>query len=141
LTTSRSNFTNIHLIKKNILKKKNTSLDNPVRFVVQLQDLTIVKSAILLEIYPGVGNVPENLAGSRQYCGKSIRVQARQQQRRYFQTFKKPRNIFQGVDSSSIYSLTVRYDNPITTLFLAPIDCFKIPALNKVLPRIVGKAS
>jgi hypothetical protein len=29
-------------------------------------------------------------------------------------------------------SLTGRYDNPIPTRFLAPIDCLKIPALESV---------
>jgi hypothetical protein len=28
-----------------------------------------------------------------------------------------------------MYSLAGRYDNPIPTRFLAPIDCLKIPAL------------
>jgi hypothetical protein len=34
-----------------------------------------------------------------------------------FKTFREPRNRFQG-----------RYDNPIPTKILAPIDCSKIPA-------------
>ncbi len=33
------------------------------------------------------------------------------------------------MNSASLYSLAGRYDNPIPTLFLAPIDCLKIPAL------------
>ncbi len=40
-------------------------------------------------------------------------------------TFKEPKNRFQGTNSY----LAGRYDNPIPTRFLAPIDCFKIPAL------------
>jgi hypothetical protein len=32
------------------------------------------------------------------------------------------------MNSASICSLAGRYDNPIPTLFLAPIDCLKIPA-------------
>jgi hypothetical protein len=33
------------------------------------------------------------------------------------------------MNSASICSLAGRYDNPIPTQFLAPIDCLKIPAL------------
>jgi hypothetical protein len=40
------------------------------------------------------------------------------------------RNRFQGINSASICSLAGRYDNPIPTGFLAPIDCLKIPALD-----------
>ncbi len=57
---------------------------------------------------------------------------------RYFQTFKEPRNWFQGVDSASLCSLAVRYDNPITTRFLAPIDCSKIPAQNRTYSSPLG---
>ncbi len=49
--------------------------------------------------------------------------------RRYFLHFKEPRNRFQGIDSSSLCSLT----GGTTILFLlgsfAPIDCSKSPAL------------
>ncbi len=41
----------------------------------------------------------------------------------------EPRNRFQGMNSASLCSLAGRYDNPIPTRFLAPMDCFKIPAL------------
>jgi hypothetical protein len=34
------------------------------------------------------------------------------------------------MNSASLYSLAGRYDNPIPTRFLAPIVCFKIPALS-----------
>jgi len=34
-----------------------------------------------------------------------------------------------GIDSASLCSLAGRYDNPIPTHFLAPVDCSKIPAL------------
>jgi hypothetical protein len=34
---------------------------------------------------------------------------------------------FQGIDSASLCRLAGRYDNPIPTRFLAPIDCSKIP--------------
>jgi hypothetical protein len=37
---------------------------------------------------------------------------------------------FQGIDSASLCSLAGRYDNPIPSRFLVPIDCLKIPALN-----------
>ncbi len=43
----------------------------------------------------------------------------------------EPRNWFQGLNSASLCSLVSRYDNPIPTRFLAPIDCLKIPALVK----------
>jgi hypothetical protein len=33
------------------------------------------------------------------------------------------------MNSASLSSLAGRYDNPIPTRFLAPIDCLKIPAL------------
>ncbi len=41
--------------------------------------------------------------------------------------FKKTKNRFQGIKSVSICSLAGRYNNPIPTRFLAPIDCLKIP--------------
>jgi hypothetical protein len=41
----------------------------------------------------------------------------------------EPSNRFQGIYSASLCSLSGRYDNPIPTRFLAPIDCLKIPAL------------
>ncbi len=47
-------------------------------------------------------------------------------QRRYFL------KIGIGIDSASLSSLAGRYDNPIPTRFLAPIDCSKIPALPSV---------
>ncbi len=57
----------------------------------------------------------------------------------YFQTFMEPRNRFQGMNSSSLCSLAGRYDNPILTWFLAPIDFLKIsssgfPGLLHFLP-------
>jgi hypothetical protein len=47
-----------------------------------------------------------------------------------FLTLKEPKNRFQGTNSARLCSLAGRYDNPIPTRFLAPIDCLKIPALN-----------
>jgi hypothetical protein len=38
-------------------------------------------------------------------------------------------NRFQGMNSASLYSLAGRYDKPISTRFLALIDCLKSPAL------------
>jgi hypothetical protein len=35
-----------------------------------------------------------------------------------------------GIDPASLCSLAGRYDNPIPTRFLAPLDCSKIPAQN-----------
>ncbi len=46
-----------------------------------------------------------------------------------FEAFMEPRNQFQGTNSTSLCSLAGRYDNPIPTRFLAPINCLKIPAL------------
>jgi hypothetical protein len=43
-----------------------------------------------------------------------------------FLNFKEPGNWFQGIDSASLCSLAGRYDKPIPTRFLAPIDCSKI---------------
>jgi hypothetical protein len=43
-----------------------------------------------------------------------------------------PRNRFQGMYSASLCILAGRYDN--LTRFLAPIDCFKIPALSSAFP-------
>ncbi len=45
-----------------------------------------------------------------------------------FLNFIEPRNRFQGKNSASLCSLAGRYDNPVPTQFLAPIDCLKIPA-------------
>jgi hypothetical protein len=46
-----------------------------------------------------------------------------------FLNFKEPKNRFQGINYASLCSLAGRYDNPIPTRFLAPVDCLKIPAL------------
>ncbi len=46
-----------------------------------------------------------------------------------FETFKEPMNRFQGTNSARLCSLAGRYDNHISSRFLAPIDCLKIPAL------------
>jgi hypothetical protein len=46
-----------------------------------------------------------------------------------FLNFKEPMNRFQGTNSARLCSLAGRYDNPIPSRFLAPIDCLKIPAL------------
>ncbi len=41
----------------------------------------------------------------------------------------EPNNLFQGTNAARLCSsLAGRYDNPIPTRFLAPIDCLKIPA-------------
>jgi hypothetical protein len=39
---------------------------------------------------------------------------------------RAPKNRFQGINSASLCSLTGRYDNPIPTRCLAPIDYLKI---------------
>jgi hypothetical protein len=46
----------------------------------------------------------------------------------YFWTCMGPRNRFQGMNSASLCSLAGRYNNPIPTRCLAPIDFLKIPA-------------
>ncbi len=45
-----------------------------------------------------------------------------------FETFKEPKNRFQGTNSARLWSLTGRYDKLIPARFLAPINCFKIPS-------------
>jgi hypothetical protein len=45
-----------------------------------------------------------------------------------FLKFMEPRNRFQEMNSAILCSLAGRYDNPIPTRFLVPIDCLKIPA-------------
>ncbi len=40
-----------------------------------------------------------------------------------FETSKEPRSRFQEINFVSLCSLAGRYDNPIPTRFLAPIDC------------------
>ncbi len=58
-----------------------------------------------------------NLAQFQAFTGSKHRA-------RIFTLFH--RNRFQGIYFAS---LTVRYDNPIPTRFLAPIDCLKFPTL------------
>jgi hypothetical protein len=48
-----------------------------------------------------------------------------------FKTFMDPKNRFQGTNSASLCGLAGRYDNPIPTRFLTPIDCLKISAQEK----------
>jgi hypothetical protein len=52
----------------------------------------------------------------------------------------EPRNRFQGINSASLWSPAGRYDNPIPTRLIAPIDCLKIPALEsaEVLCFLLG---
>ncbi len=54
---------------------------------------------------------------------------------RIFKLLGSPGIESKGNDSASLCSLAGRYDNPIPTQFLAPIDCSKIPAL-ALLPAI-----
>ncbi len=49
--------------------------------------------------------------------------------RNQFRQPMQPCNRSQGMNSASLCSLAGRYDNPIPTRFLAPIDCLKILAL------------
>jgi hypothetical protein len=48
-------------------------------------------------------------------------------------TFKKPKNRFHGTNFARLCNLAGQYDNPIPTWFLAPIDCLKIPTLDRQL--------
>jgi hypothetical protein len=50
--------------------------------------------------------------------------------------FMVPRNWFQGMNSASPCSLAGRYDNPIPSRYLAPIDFFKFPAQGSVLKPV-----
>ncbi len=60
--------------------------------------------------------------------GDTVLVKGRRGQSPNFLTFKEPKNQFQGTIFARLCSLAGRYDNPIPTRFLAPIDCFKSPA-------------
>jgi hypothetical protein len=62
-------------------------------------------------------------------------------QREFFKHFMEARNRFQGNDSASLCSLAGRYDNPIPTRFLAPIDCSKIPAQTSLKTLKMGDIS
>ncbi len=61
--------------------------------------------------------------------GCSVSTEPLTVQRRYFKTFKDPRNRLPEINFASLCSLAGRYDNSIPTRFLAPIDCSKIPEL------------
>jgi hypothetical protein len=56
-------------------------------------------------------------------------------------TFKDPKTQFQGTHSASVCSLVGRYDNPIPTRFLAPIDCSKIPAQELIQRNLLCQPS
>jgi hypothetical protein len=45
-----------------------------------------------------------------------------------FKHVKSPGIDSKEIDAAGLCSLAGRYDNPILTRFLAPIDCLKIPA-------------
>jgi hypothetical protein len=49
----------------------------------------------------------------------------------------EPRNRCQGINSASLCSLAGRYDNPIPTRCLAPIDFLKIPALEAACDKLI----
>jgi hypothetical protein len=53
--------------------------------------------------------------------GKSI-CEVTSSQSPNFKTFKETKNRFQGTNSARLCSLAGRYDNPIPTRFLAPIN-------------------
>jgi hypothetical protein len=50
-----------------------------------------------------------------------------------FLNFKEPQYPFQGINSTRLYSLSGRFDNPIPTRFLVPID---LALLCKICKRI-----
>ncbi len=62
-------------------------------------------------------------------CANTISVVNVQILSPYFLTFRETRNRFQGINSANLCTLAGRYDNPISTWFLDPIDRLKIPAL------------
>ncbi len=68
-----------------------------------------------------------------------VKMPCKTHKARMFNFIKEPKNRFQGINSASTCRLVGRYDNPIPTLFLAPIDCLKLPALDKEDRFYVGK--
>ncbi len=52
----------------------------------------------------------------------------------------EPRNRCQGINSASLYSLAGRYDNPVPSRCLAPMEFLKIPARynNPIPPRFLA---
>ncbi len=46
--------------------------------------------------------------------------------------YGEPKNWFQETNYARLCSLAGRYDNPIPTRFLAPIDCLKIQAQDSI---------
>ncbi len=52
----------------------------------------------------------------------------------------EPRNRFHLIDSTNLCSLAGRYDNPIPTQILAPVDCLKIPALEFKMDKNVWES-
>ncbi len=61
------------------------------------------------------------------WCPKTLLCIEREQSP-YFYPFMKPRNRFQRMNSASLCSKAGRYDSTISTRFVAPIDCLKIPS-------------
>jgi hypothetical protein len=55
-----------------------------------------------------------------------------------FLTFLEPRNLFQGINSTSLCSLAGRYESPISTRLLANIDYLKTLALVLTASRKTG---
>ncbi len=56
----------------------------------------------------------------------------------FCQFFSPLCNRYQGIDSAILYALAGRYDNPIPTRLLAPIDCYKSPALSTpITPKVL----
>ncbi len=62
----------------------------------------------------------EKLLFNSKFLAKTGAIDITAAQRRYFKTFKEPRNRFQRIDSASLCSLAGLYDNPIPTRFLGP---------------------
>jgi hypothetical protein len=54
-----------------------------------------------------------------------------------FKTFKESKNRFQGTNSAKLCSLAGRYNNPILTRFLAPIDCLKNSSTGPVFVNLL----
>ncbi len=79
----------------------------------QKEMMSVFFCRIILQIYPQKQNHPTRKWRERVWSSEP--------------EFLK--NRFQGVNSARLCSLAGRYDNPIPTRFLAPIDCLKIAAL------------
>ncbi len=88
-------------------------------FGLSYQDICLWRIANRTKILNSMGQLLQyNIADHTGWCSK------RGYRARIFKLLKSPR-----IDSKKSIPPAGRYDNPIPTRFLAPIDCLKIPAL------------